>query len=147
MSNRLKDGIDRVADYAGEKAGAARTAASEAIGGARESASSAGRRAAQGVDEAPIVALMGGIALGALAGVLLPRTRRETELLGPVGGKINAAAKEAVASAREAGFAKLDELGINKDNAREQVAKIVDAVKEGASSAGSAAAQSVTRKP
>lgn len=145
MSNKLTDGVDRVTSYAGDKADAARAAASDAIETAREGAAAAGRKAAQGIEDAPIVALMSGLALGALAGVLLPRTQREADLLGPIGEKINGAAKDAAGAAKQAGIAKLNELGINPENAKAQVHKLVEAVTQGASSAGAAAAETVRK--
>lgn len=146
MSNRLQEGVERATSYAGEKAEAARTVTGEILDSAIEGAGTIGRKAAQGVDEAPIVALVGGIALGALAGALLPRTQREAELLGPVGDKINEAARNAASAAKAAGIAKLDELGINSGNAKTQVNKLVEAVTQGASSAGSAAASAIRNK-
>lgn len=146
MSNRLTDGVERATHYAGEKAEAARTAAGEAIESARETAAAAGRKTAQAVSDAPIVALVGGLAVGAIAGALLPRTQRETDLLAPVGGKINDAARNAASAAKQAGIAKLDELGINTDNAKAQAKKLVDAATQSASSAGSAAASAIKAK-
>jgi ElaB/YqjD/DUF883 family membrane-anchored ribosome-binding protein len=157
MTNPLKDKADRVASFANEKSEAARAAANDAYeaardklntayDSARETATSVTRRAGDGLSEAPLAVVAGGLALGAILGALLPGTKRETELLGPVGGKLSGVAKGAAEAAKAAGFAKLDELGINRDNARAQVDKLVEAVSQGATSAGSAAASTI-RKP
>ncbi len=64
---------------------AARDRTSAAYGSVRERASDATRKTAQTIDTAPGAALIGGLALGALAAVLLPKTRKEEELLGTYG--------------------------------------------------------------
>ena len=141
-----------------EKAGAARTRASEAYSSARERTSAlygsarerasgaldttregaarAGRRTAEGIDSNPAGALIAGLAIGALAAALLPKTRRETETLGRFGSRINETAREAARAAREAGRSKLDELGLNADNAKQKISEL-------ASTSASAAAQRV----
>jgi ElaB/YqjD/DUF883 family membrane-anchored ribosome-binding protein/uncharacterized protein YjbJ (UPF0337 family) len=87
---------------------AAREAAGSAIGTVRDTASTAATRTADGIDTAPMAAVIGGIALGALAGALLPRTAREEELLGPTGRRLTGKAKEAMTAARDASRAQLD---------------------------------------
>jgi hypothetical protein len=87
-----------------------RTAA--AYDGARGTARDAGRRAVQGIEANPVAAVVGGLALGALAAALLPKTRREEELLGTVGRRINDTAREAARAAREAGREQLDSLNL-----------------------------------
>jgi hypothetical protein len=108
-----------------------------------EAARAAGRKAADGVDAFPVAALVGGLALGAVLGALLPRTRQEEELLGSIGGAINDRAKEALGAARDAGQSKLDELGINTDAAGKQVGKLIDSLSQVAESAGTAAVDAV----
>ena len=97
--------------------------ASDLAASARDTASQARMKTADGVDANPIAALIGGLALGALAAAVLPRTRKEEELLGPVGAKINDRARTAAQSAMEAGQNKLDELGISKDSAIDKGAR------------------------
>jgi hypothetical protein len=90
----------------------ARERTATAYEGARGSARDAGRRAVQGIEANPVAAVVGGLALGALAAALLPKTRREEELLGSVGRRINDTAKEAARAAREAGREQLDSLNL-----------------------------------
>jgi hypothetical protein len=63
--------------------------------GARERAieayDNARAQALDGVDGSPLLALGGGLALGALIAALLPRTRTEERILGEFGGRITAA--------------------------------------------------------
>ena len=70
----------------------ARERAIEAYDATRERASEATARAREGVGEAPLMALGGGLALGALIAALLPRTKAEDRLLGPVGERITGGA-------------------------------------------------------
>ncbi|MEM8694537.1 MAG: hypothetical protein AAGE05_00765 [Pseudomonadota bacterium] len=118
---------------------AARTG--ELYASAREQAARAGRRTADTVQDNPLAAVVGGLGVGMLIGALLPRTRRETELLGPYGSQITDRAREAAEAAKEVGQEKLDELGFVKDNARETAQKVIDEAKAAASEAGSAAAR------
>ncbi|KQX19997.1 MULTISPECIES: hypothetical protein [unclassified Sphingomonas] len=117
--------------------------ASETIRTGGEAARTAGRRAVEGVESFPVAALLGGLAVGVAIGALLPRTRQEEELLGTIGGTINDRAKDAVNAARDAGQAKLDELGISTDAAGKQVGRLIDSLAQVAESAGSAAVDSV----
>lgn len=183
MTNRVTETVGRAGAYAGEKlhdatdqvkdtAAAAKAAAAEALGTAREKVSdaystarektghaystarektgsaygAAREKTAHGIEEGPIAALLGGLALGALAGVLLPRTRKEVETLGPIGSKINEAARTAATAARDAGKESLAELGLNRDAAKEKVQQVVDSAVKAASTAGTAAVEAV-RKP
>src|SRR4051812_33137480 len=68
---------------------AARQRTASAYSAARQTASSASRKTADGIDGNPMAALVGGLALGAIIGALVPATRRERELLGNVGRRMN----------------------------------------------------------
>jgi hypothetical protein len=116
----------------GETASAARTRASDAYnaarertsaayGSARDSASRARERTADGIESNPVAALIGGLALGGLLAAILPKTRREQDLIGDYGRRINDKAREAARAAAEAGKTRLDELGYNRETAREKV--------------------------
>lgn len=72
-------------------------------------------RVAETIDEAPLIALGAGLAAGALIAALLPTTRKERELLSPVGDRITGAARGAADAARKAGSDKLKELGLTPD--------------------------------
>jgi len=90
--------------------------------------------------------LVGGVALGVLAGAIIPRTEQEGKLLGPVGKRLTDTAAGAAQAAKEAGKAELDALGLNKAAARDQVGKLLDGVVKALSSAGSAAASKASSK-
>ena len=154
MTNQVNDadndtGTAGVYGKASEKLSAAYSTsvdkAAETIEAARQRATDAARRAADGIDQNPVAALVGGLALGAIVGALLPGTRKEAELLGPLGGKVGDAAKTAAQAARETGLDKLDEIGLSRDNVREKVSKIFDEALKVAGETSSAAAQAVRK--
>jgi hypothetical protein len=119
--------------------GTTRHKAIEAYDGARESVSSAGRRATDAIDEAPLIALAGGLAAGALIAALLPRTQAEQRMLGPVGEKLGTRAKAAAEAARQAGTDRLKELGLTPDAATEKLKSVFDGASEAARASAQAA--------
>ena len=73
-----------------------------------------GDTASTQIGNSPLIALAGGIALGALIAAVLPQTERESELLQPVGAKVTDAGRHAADRVREASKAKVDELAGDK---------------------------------
>jgi ElaB/YqjD/DUF883 family membrane-anchored ribosome-binding protein len=132
----IKDSTSKAGEAVRESYRATRARAEEAY-----ETAVAGRRTADTVENNPLAALVGGLGVGMLIGALLPRTRRETELLGSYGSEITTRAREAAEAARTVGQEKLDELGFVKDTARETAQKVMDGAKAAASEAGSAAAR------
>ena len=126
-----------------ESRGGARAKAIEAYDGARERVRDAGRKAADTLDEAPLIALAGGLAAGALLAALIPRTEAETRALRPVGRRVKESARAAAEAAREAGTSRLDELGLTRDKGAETIRSILegagDALKTSAQAALSTA--------
>lgn len=96
--------------------------------------------------EMPLLALAGGVVLGAVLAALLPRTRTEDKLLGKVGGRINDSAKVAAGAARDAGREKLAELNITRDAGASAVQSLVDGLREAAKTSGEAALGAVRNK-
>lgn len=94
----------------------------------------AANRVGETIDDAPLIALGAGLAAGALVAALLPTTRRERELLSPVGDRITGAARDAADAARKAGSDKLKELGLTPD-------ALVDKAGEAAREAAQAAVE------
>lgn len=97
------------------------------------------RKATGGIDDAPLLALAGGLAAGAVMAALLPASRKERELLGPMAGRIKERANEAVSAAKDAGQARLDELGLTRDKGTATLRTIV----EGAGDAAKVSAEAV----
>lgn len=96
--------------------------------------------------EMPLLALAGGVVLGAVLAALLPRTRTEDRLLGKVGGKITDSARTAADAAKEAGREKLSELNITRDAGASAVQSLVDGLREAAKTSGEAALGAVRNK-
>ena len=93
--------------YAGDTGGGG-------IGDLRGRLDELGESAADRIDNAPLIALAGGIALGALIAAVLPQPEQETRLLSPVGTKVGDAGRGAIDRARERAQATVDELAGDK---------------------------------
>ncbi len=119
----------------------AREAASNALDTARHRASDAAHATAETLESNPLGVLVGGLVLGAAVAAALPRSQREKELLAGVGRRINTAAVAALAAAKDAGRAELDQLGLTPNAARDQARSLFQGVLKAAGTAGSAAAQ------
>ena len=91
-----------------------------------EAYDSARRKASGGIEDAPLLALAGGLAAGAVLASLLPTSRKERELLGPVADRIKDRAGDAVSAAKDAGQARLDELGLTRDKGSDTLRSIVE---------------------
>ena len=137
-------------DRAAEAYGKSRERAVEAYGNARERAIEAygnsRERAREGLDGSPLLALGGGLALGALIAALLPKTQTEEKLLGGVGGRITDAARTATEAAKSAGREKLAELNITRDAGKGAVQNLIDGFTEAAKTSGKAAVGAVRDK-
>lgn len=118
---------------------AARRRAIDAYDSARGRVAGAGRRANDGIDEAPLIALAGGIAVGALLAAILPRTEAETRALRPMGKKVRNSAKAATRAAKDAGSAKLEELGLTAERGSEAVRSIFQGAADAARTSAKAA--------
>ena len=124
----------------------ARQRAIAAYENAREGVTDAGRKAADTVTEAPLVALAGGLAAGALIAALLPRTKAETEALRPTAKRVRKTAKAAVRAAKETGTARLDELGLTREKGEETIRSLLDNVVEAAKASGQAALDAARKR-
>ena len=103
-------------------------------------------RAREGVDGSPLLALGGGLALGALIAALLPKTRTEDRLLGSVGGRITDTARTAADAAKEAGRGKLAELNITREAGKGAMQSLIEGIGEAARTSGKAAVDAARNK-
>lgn len=113
---------------------------------ARDAASDTARRTVEGIEANPLGILVGGLAVGALAGALIPRSAKEKELLAPVGKRIGDSARAAAQAAREAGQSELESRGLTADAGRDQVKTLLGGFAKALSTAGAAGAKAATNK-
>lgn len=120
-------------------------AAERALDTTRDSAREIARRTAEGIEANPLSVLVGGVALGVLAGAFIPRSEQEEKVLGPLGKSLTDKARGAVDAARNAGKSEFDLLGLSRNAARDQVIKMAEGVFKAIASASAAAASSGKR--
>lgn len=104
-----------------------------------EAYESARDKTSDALSEAPLLALAGGLAAGAIIAALLPRTEAETRAIGPTARRVKRSARAAVRAARETGTQRLDELGLNRDKAEETVRSLLEGVTDAAKASADAA--------
>ena len=126
-------------DQGNSFAGTARQRAIEAYDSARDGVAGAGRKAAGTLSEAPLIALAGVAAAGALIAALLPRTKVETEALRPTVRRVRKTARAAIDAARETGSGRLNELGITREKGEDSLRSLFEGVTDAAKASGQAA--------
>ncbi|KQN29624.1 hypothetical protein [Sphingomonas sp. Leaf38] len=141
--NRVRDGLDTVRETASKVYHDAGDKASEVLEVSREKT----KRVVNTLESNPLGILVGGLAVGAIAGALIPRSAREKELLAPVGKRLSETVVAATAAAKAAGQSELGELGLTKENARGQARGLLDGIVKALSTAGTAGAKAVSQKP
>ncbi|HEY8593408.1 MAG TPA: hypothetical protein VIL42_11180 [Sphingomicrobium sp.] len=109
-----------------------RQRAIEAYEGARDSA-------ADTLSQAPLIALAGGLAAGALIAALLPRTDAETRAIRPGARRAKAGAQAAIGAARDTGTQRLEEIGFTREKAEETIRNLLRDVTEAAKASATAA--------
>jgi ElaB/YqjD/DUF883 family membrane-anchored ribosome-binding protein len=124
----------------------AKDSASKALVTASDTAKETARKTAEGIEANPLSVLVGGVALGVLAGALIPRSESEARLLQPVGRRLTDAARGATAAAKEAGLAELDGLGLTPNAAKDTAGKLIEGVIKAITTAGTAAAKGAVGK-
>src|SRR5262249_25965404 len=100
-------------------------------------------RASDSLDQAPLIALAGGLAAGALLAALLPRTRAETRALRPAVRRIRNSANAAVEAARKTGKERFDELGFTREKGEEAFHNLIQGLKDTAVASRDAAVDAV----
>ena len=122
-----------------EQPATARERAIEAYENARDNLAGGGRKARDTLGDAPLIALAGGIAAGALIAALLPRTDRETDFVRPTAKRVKDTAKAAYDAARETGTSKLQEVGISRDKGKATLQSLIEGVTDAAKASAGAA--------
>jgi hypothetical protein len=96
-------------------------------------------RVSDTLSEAPLIAIAGGIAAGALIAALLPRTKAETRAVRPTAKRIKQSAKAAYEAAKDTGTERLNELGLNRESAEKTIRSLLSDVTQAAKDSGQAA--------
>jgi hypothetical protein len=100
-------------------------------------------RTADTLGQAPLIALAGGIAAGALIAALLPRTETETRLVRPTARRVKTSARAAFTAARDTGSQRLDELGLNREKGEATIRNLLDGLTDAAKASANAAVDAV----
>lgn len=108
-----------------------------------EAYESARDRTADTLGEAPLLALAGGLAAGALIAALLPASETETRLISPTARRVKNSARAALDAARETGTQRLDELGLNREKGEETIRNLLGGLNEAARASANAAVEAV----
>jgi len=103
-------------------------------------------RATDTLGQAPLIALAGGLAAGALIAALLPRTDAEAKLVRPTAKRVTDSAKAAFVAARDTGSQRLDELGISREKGEATIRNLLDGLADAAKASASAAADAVRKQ-
>jgi hypothetical protein len=111
-----------------------------------EAYDSARDRVSDTLSEAPLIALAGGIAAGALIAALLPRTNTETKLVRPTARRVKQTARAAYKAAKDTGTDKLNELGLNREKGEETIRSLLQGVTDAAKASGQAAFDAARNK-
>ena len=109
-----------------------RQRAIEAYAGARD-------RTVGTLSEAPLIALAGGLAAGALIAALLPRTNAETRAVRPTARRVKDTAKAAFKAAKDSGTEKLNESGISREKGEDTLRSLFQGVSDAARASANAA--------
>lgn len=131
---------DRARDAATHAVEATKETTTHAVEVTRDAAGKAATKTASEIDNNPLAALLGGIAIGVAIGALLPRTARERETLGPLGKRLTDSAGAAARAARDAGKAEIEALIPDKHNAKEKASTLLGNVANAARDAVKSAA-------
>lgn len=107
--------------------------------GARQRAMEAYESATDTLGHAPLLALAGGLAAGALIAALLPRTEAETNLVRPTARRVKSRAKVAFDAARETGSERLEALGLNRQKGEETIRNLLEGLTDAAKASANAA--------
>ena len=103
-------------------------------------------RAVDTLSEAPLLAIAGGIAAGALIAALLPRTEAEARLVRPTARRVKQSARAALDAARDTGSQRLDEMGLNREKGEQTVRSLLDGLTDAARASANAAVDAVRKQ-
>ncbi|GAA4775420.1 hypothetical protein GCM10023219_23620 [Stakelama sediminis] len=108
--------------------------------GLKAKASDAASKTRESAETNPLAVLAGGIAVGMLAGLFIPRSEREKELVDPLGKRLAAGATAAAAAARDTGKQELNAVAPDRSDAKAKAGDILTVVLKAALDAGKSGA-------
>ena len=152
IGDSIKSAADNAKDKTSRSSAMARQKASVVIKVGKDAAVTkviarqAKAKTIEGVDKNPLAIILGGIAIGAIVGALLPRTERETKVLGKAGKKLNKSARKIAEAAKVAGMNQVDTLGLNGEAMRAQFTELVSKAGLALKAAGQAATEAAKEK-
>ena len=100
---KMSESKARAAELLGQGKDIATERAAAASAATRQVATKAAEKSTQTVDKNPFMVVAGGLAMGLIAAVLLPRTKVEAKYVGAAGRKINDTAKKSGRSSQGSG--------------------------------------------
>jgi len=103
-------------------------------------------RATDTLGEAPLLALAGGIAAGALIAALLPRTQTETRLVRPTARRVKDTARAAFEAARNTGKDRFAGMGFTREKGEQTLNGFIDGLKDTAKASADAALDAARNK-
>jgi hypothetical protein len=133
-------------DTSDRSRGTPRQRAIEAYDRARGGVADAGRKAGDVLETAPLIALAGGLAAGAVIAALLPRTRAETRALRPTARRVRESAQAAFDAAKATGTDRLNELGLTREKGEETLRSLFSGMTDAAKASGQAAVDAVKKQ-
>jgi hypothetical protein len=102
-------------------------------------------KASDTLGQAPLLALAGGIAAGALIAALLPRTDAETRLVRPTARRVKDSARAALDAARDTGTERLNAMGLNREKGEQTIRNLLNGLTDAAKASADAASQAVRK--
>lgn len=102
-------------------------------------------RAVDTLGQAPLLALAGGLAAGALIAALLPRTEAEKRAIRPTARRVKDTARVAFTAARDTGSQRLDELGLNRQNGEKTIRDLLEGLTDAAKASANAALEAARK--
>ena len=103
-------------------------------------------RASETLGEAPLIALAGGLAAGALIAALLPRSTAEARLVRPTARRVKDTSRAAYKAAKDTGSDRLNELGLSREKGEETIRSLLEGVTDAAKASGQAALDAARNK-
>lgn len=103
-------------------------------------------RANDTLAEAPLIALAGGLAAGALIAALLPRTDAETRLVRPTAKRVRNSADAALKAARDTSKQRFQDLGFTRHAGEKQLNNFLEGLRDTAKASADAALDAVRKQ-